>query len=584
LIPPSDPNAPRPRTTAAFRYRSILLPALIALGAAAVYLPRLHDAPLYVMRDEVFSALTAHSVVSNGHDLNGRFLPLFFQMQMRFGSQMWFQPLLMYAIAFSIMLLPFSEATIRLPMALAGVADVVLMYFVARELFRRELPAIAAAAALALTPAHFIHSRIAMDFQAPLPFILGWLLCLLIYLRNNDRRLLFASGLALGIGLYSYIVAYMLVPIYAMLTCVVLFQRREPLNRYALLVLGLTVPALFCVPFLWTHPTVIQDIFWHYKRDEPQTLGALGLLKAFVTIQRLADAASLYASFWNPRFLFVNGPQGLWPVGVFLFPAAGFLAVGVARAVAGPAPYAVLLLGGLLSAPVAASLVDEPEAIRRAVAVLPFAVLLAIGGFEYLRTNESTARGRMVFVAAWGTLVVLAAAYHDVFPRAQAMVRASTVPLAVAGMAVLLRHFAIDRAGYWRAAAVAATVIGVTHIAYFFVDYSTTVGVWLLAAIAVATLTPDAAAGATRRPLLVVALLAMACSHFLYVYVGYANLPRVAFIPPAAVLLAARCVFASLALICVVGVAAMVELAARDRDWRQLTAATLDALVCAQDG
>lgn len=254
-----------------------------------------------MLRDEVFSALTAHSIVDNGHDLNGRFLPLFFQMQMRFGSQMWFQPLLMYAIALSIQVLPFSEGTIRLPMALAGVVDVVLMYFVGKQLFRSELPAAAAAILLALTPAHFIHSRVAMDFQAPLPFILAWLLCLLLYLRRNDRWLLFAAGLALGVGLYSYIVAYMLMPIYALLTSVLLYQRREPLNRYGILAAGLVLPALVCVPFVWTHPTVIRDIFWHYKRDEPQTLGAFGLLRAFVTYQRFVDAASLYSSFWNPR-------------------------------------------------------------------------------------------------------------------------------------------------------------------------------------------------------------------------------------------------------------------------------------------
>lgn len=536
-----------------------------------------------MLRDEVFSALTAHSIVDNGHDLNGRFLPLFFQMQMRFGSQMWFQPLLMYAIALSIQVLPFSEGTIRLPMALAGVVDVVLMYFVGKQLFRSELPAAAAAILLALTPAHFIHSRVAMDFQAPLPFILAWLLCLLLYLRRNDRWLLFAAGLALGVGLYSYIVAYMLMPIYALLTSVLLYQRREPLNRYGILAAGLVLPALVCVPFVWTHPTVIRDIFWHYKRDEPQTLGAFGLLRAFVTYQRFVDAASLYSSFWNPRFLFVNGPRAMWAVGVFLLPAAGLLLVGVVRALSGPAAYAVLLIGGLLSAPIAASLVDEPEAIRRAVAILPFAVLLAIGGLDYLRTAETTRGGRIAFVAVWATSIVLAATYHDLLPRAQALLRASTVPVAVTGLAVLMRHFSIERAKYRQAAVVAFVALVATHLAYVAVDYSTTVGVWLLAAIGLATLLPPTRDRFTRNPLLVVALLAVACSHFIFVYVGSANVHRVAFVPASVVLLTVRLVFAALALIAVLGVAILVEHVTRDRPGsRWLAAASLLMLIGCQ--
>src|SRR5438034_10917863 len=123
----------------------------------------------------MFFGLTAHSLASTGRDTQGRFMPLYFQSQMRYGSEMWFQPILMYAAALSVKVSGLSEGTIRLPMALAGVVDVVLVYFIGRLLLRRELPAIAAAVLLALTPAHFIHSRVAMDFQPPLPFRLRWL-------------------------------------------------------------------------------------------------------------------------------------------------------------------------------------------------------------------------------------------------------------------------------------------------------------------------------------------------------------------------------------------------------------------------
>ncbi len=167
------------------RLRVILTSTLLALGTAALYLPRLDEAPRYLVTDELFSALTAHSVATTGRDPHGAFLPLYFQMDLpKQGSPMWFQPILVYAIALAVKVLPFSEATIRLPMAIAGVVNVVLIYLVSRQLFGRELFAMTAAGLLALTPAHFMYSRFAMDFQAPLPFLLGWLLCVVTYVKR----------------------------------------------------------------------------------------------------------------------------------------------------------------------------------------------------------------------------------------------------------------------------------------------------------------------------------------------------------------------------------------------------------------
>ena len=56
---------------------------------------------------------------------------------------------------------------------------------------------------LACAPAFFILSRYALDYTLPVPFILGWLLCLLIALDSPRSRGWFAaSGLCLGFGWY----------------------------------------------------------------------------------------------------------------------------------------------------------------------------------------------------------------------------------------------------------------------------------------------------------------------------------------------------------------------------------------------
>jgi len=53
---------------------------------------------------------------------------------------------------------------------------------------------------LALTPAHFILSRYALDYLYPLPFLLGWLLCVISYLENGRCGPCFAGTVLLGIG------------------------------------------------------------------------------------------------------------------------------------------------------------------------------------------------------------------------------------------------------------------------------------------------------------------------------------------------------------------------------------------------
>ena len=197
------------------RVSSLIVPTLLALGTAALYLPRLQDAPIYPVRDEMYFGLTAHSLATTGRGPSGLFMPVYFPIGPLERPVMWFQPMLMYAIAIVVRVLPFTEASIRLPMVAAGIVDVVLMYLVAKLLFKGELLAITAAVLLALTPAHFVYSRCALDYQAPLPFILGWLLFVLRYCRHGQPRQLLVAGLLLGVGLYSYIGAYILMPVYA---------------------------------------------------------------------------------------------------------------------------------------------------------------------------------------------------------------------------------------------------------------------------------------------------------------------------------------------------------------------------------
>jgi 4-amino-4-deoxy-L-arabinose transferase-like glycosyltransferase len=129
----------------------------------------------------------------------------------------------------------------RVPSVLTGAACVLLMFLVRRRIFGSESLAFVAAALLALSPAHFIQSRIATQQIAPVFFVLLWLLLFLRYAEKRRLADLFAAGAALGCGIYSYVAAAVALPVYfaAMLAVLVCVRRNErPASPPLLRVLG----------------------------------------------------------------------------------------------------------------------------------------------------------------------------------------------------------------------------------------------------------------------------------------------------------------------------------------------------------
>jgi 4-amino-4-deoxy-L-arabinose transferase-like glycosyltransferase len=542
-----------------WRRGSYFVPLLLACATAALYLPGLQDAPIYPVRDEMYFALNAHSLAASGRDSHGLWLPVYFPIGPLERPIMWFQPMLMYATALVVRVLPFTEATIRLPMAALGILDVVLMYLVAKLLFGRERFAITAAVLLALTPAHFIYSRCALDYQASLPFILGWLLCVLRYCREARPARLFMAGLVLGAGLYSYIGAYVWMPFYGLLTGVVIYKRREPVARYALLAAGFMLPAAFGLIVLWQHPEIIHDVLTRYDPAQQTSVGIAGTVQGFVHTRRLDEAVAVYSTFWNTQLLFIDGRMMLTGVaGVFLFAIAGALVVGVARAVLHRSAAAILMLGGLLAGPFPASFVNTPEVIYRGLAVLPFVVLLAVYGLEYISSASSARTRRLAFVAMWCVMIALAAAQREHLPYAQAFIRAATVPLALAGLATLLRRADIDGLGIGQTGLLAVLSLGAIQAVYYAAGYAVVLMATLVifTAIGLATVLQWSIADRARfGPQIAIALLAFLASEFVYFYVDYSFVHRIAFIPAGAMLILVRLVCSGAVLAAAIGLA-----------------------------
>ncbi len=391
--------------------------------AVLLYAPYLGSAPVYLGQDEVFFGVTAHSIASTARDINGRFLPLYFQWPGR-APAVWFQPIPVYVMAFFLKVLPLSEWSIRLPTLVFGVADIVLINFVAARIFKSERSALFASALLALTPSHMIHSRLAMDFLYPVAFVLSWLLCLLAFLERRRLSTLFAATTCLGLGFYSYIASIVLMPIYFLMTCFTLWKmERRPFRPLLVALAGFCWPLTAAVAWLFSHSAAIVDTAQRYGLEGAlpgQAQGATALTVAAAITERL----SLYWRYFDPAYLFVAGGgyavNTTHRVGVFLLPVAVGLVIGLSTIVNVRRTWVnVLLVLGLVTAPLAACLVAEAYAIQRELVILPFAVLIATCGFESLWASRQTTSRRVAWSLIIGMLLQFSIFYVDYFTRYQ---------------------------------------------------------------------------------------------------------------------------------------------------------------------
>jgi 4-amino-4-deoxy-L-arabinose transferase-like glycosyltransferase len=469
------------------RPNHLAAPILLAVLAGALYIARLGDAPVYMAVDEMVFAANAHSIATTGRDYYaGRLLPLFTEYNLPYVSPKgergarvgWLPPLLSYAVALTLKVLPFSEAAIRLPTAIVGIVDVVLIFFIGRRLFKNEWLAVLAGVLLALTPSHLIHSRFAMDYLYPVPFMLGWMLCLLQFLDERRDRQLVLATLCLGAGLYSYIAGALVMPLYLLITFLVLWRGSHPRRAYVLAAGGFALAALPLMVWTIAHPSMLSVILQKYDIGSAGQGSPLGGVRALFNYYRIGEMVSVYWGFFNPRLLFFEGPMepmySTRKAGVFLLPIAFALVAGIYSSLRRPHGAAsLILLLGFVTAPLAATLVNVNDAIYRALEMLPFVVLLACVGIRELWVAGGRAPHRALLVGVGLGLILLGCVYAAAIYRTQARIPGAAMPLIVLGSLTVGLGLLADRFQSGQLVVLLLLALVPIQFAYFCYDYFT---------------------------------------------------------------------------------------------------------------
>jgi hypothetical protein len=449
--------------------------ALVALAGvtAALYTSGLDRVPIHLHHDEIYFGLIGDTVAHSLRDLQGRLLPLLFQMG---DSHHWYPPVHIYFTAMWLRVLDVSDVAVRLPNAFLGVVDVCLMFFVARRVSASEWLGVAAAAMLAITPAHFINSRISTDCLYPVTFILAWLLLLLRYIEKPTTARVMAVTATLGIGIYAYIASVIMMPIYLVMTLAVLraagSSRRDMTAAAAAFALML-IPG---VAFVLLHPDVIGNYAAKYDlASAGPALNPFQLAREALTPWNISDHLNQFHSSFSPGYLFVTGGSNLAhstrTAGVFLAPVAVLLIAGIVTVIRHPRAITVVILAGFLTAPLASTLVREDFAIPRMLGLLPFGILLATVGLDTLWTQPLSARIKRPAAVVAVAITIIGVAYLLMMLVRQSHFSVSALLVIAIGAAIWLVAAACDRRRSWRPVAIAVLALMPLQFAAFAADY-----------------------------------------------------------------------------------------------------------------
>lgn len=407
------------------------------LGVLTLHLVGLTSSPPGFYVDEAAHGYNAYTLSIDGRDEYGESWPLLFQS---FGDYK--GPVLIYLIAGAVRLFGPSVAIVRMVPSLVSLITAIALGWLAYQIFRDRWLGLATFVVAGTLPWLFVIGRIAFEPTA-LPaalalFLLAWWNADQAWSRPR-RQLLLAvlAGLCLGVAIYTYTTARLLVLALVAVLCVAYLGewRRRWLP---LIATSMTALASYLPMAVWSlqHPgklTARFDTVSIFCRPvfscqaQPGIAGTTddGRFFPLVVAERLVR---VYWADWSPTFLFysgdTNGRHGTGQGGVLYVTLAPFLAVGaVTLGRRWREPFWRLVgLGAVFGVVPAALTANMGHALRTIDAVPFLVIIMALGAAELSRLLPGQ---RWIEVALGAAIVVerggFMTDYFTTYPTRQAV-------------------------------------------------------------------------------------------------------------------------------------------------------------------
>lgn len=207
---------------------NILIIAILILGIL-VRIVGITEFPQGLNQDEASSGYEAYSLLTEGIDRNGRFLPVHF---ISWGSGQ--NVLYSYLMIPFILIFGLTELAVRLPMAIIGCISLILTYLTLKRIKDRNL-AIIGLAFLVICPWHIMKSRWGLESNLFPDLILIAVYFIIKAIDNNKMYNLYIASVILGLSTYSYGTAYFFLPVFLIILLIYLIRSKQITVKSALI-------------------------------------------------------------------------------------------------------------------------------------------------------------------------------------------------------------------------------------------------------------------------------------------------------------------------------------------------------------
>lgn len=343
--------------------------AVLAL-AAVVRVVSLADNPRGFFCDEASVGFNAYSILHSGKDEWGVRLPLFFRA---FGEYK--LGLFIYSEVPFIAALGLTELAVRLTSAVYGTLTVLALFLLGWALFRHRGAGLASAFFLAIMPWHIHFSRTGFGEIVVFPFFLAVGLCLFL-LGARQPRYWPAAAVVLGLTLYSYRAAWVVLPPLLILLVILYSRELFRARRWALLSLGLF--AVIAIPLIM-----------HLTSGETDRAQEVDIFGRGESARDTAETfVRQYRTYFSQDFLFDRADDSdvtrhyLPGYGNLYYIQIPFLLLGLLGLLWPPRREKVILLLLLLLYPVPGAItINSPVSGRAFLGSLVFALITGYGLF-----------------------------------------------------------------------------------------------------------------------------------------------------------------------------------------------------------
>lgn len=359
---------------------------LIFLFTLITRLIVLDKVPPHLSNDEISIAYDSYSILHTGRDEHNNFMPVAFQSHNTYKA-----PLYIYLASISNFILGNSEYSVRLPSAILGSITVFIFGYLIFIFSKNINLSLLCTALLTFSPWHIYSSRMALESNIAVFFLLFGLLLFFKSITNNNKKLFIFSSISFALSIWSYHTEWLLVP---MIIFLLLIFYRKKIKIDFIFFISLIIFFILVFPIVnnaWINRNtnaranteiITKDIGVANIISNPN----ISIAKKTSTI--LSSFFNNYSSYTNLEHLFFDGlpllpKEDPYSVGLFLLPLLPFLLIGLFKIKLYFKNDYKFIYYWILVSPIVPSLtIGGANMVRNLATVLPYTLVIAVGLFS----------------------------------------------------------------------------------------------------------------------------------------------------------------------------------------------------------